>query len=75
VTYTVAEPGHVALKVYDSRGRVVKVLKEGTAEYAGEFEVEWDGRDSHGRALPSGIYYAVLEVDGRRFTRKMVILK
>jgi hypothetical protein len=75
VTYTVAEPGHVALKVYDSRGRVVKVLKEGMAQYAGEFEVEWDGRDSHGRALPSGVYYAVLEVDGRRFTRKMVILK
>jgi len=75
IGYTVSEAGHVVLKIYDSRGRMVTTLQNGPVSYAGEFEIEWNGCDERGQELPSGVYYAVLEINGKRFTRKMVILK
>lgn len=33
---------------------------------------EWDGRDDRGRFVPSGVYIAILEADGRRDSKKLL---
>jgi immune inhibitor A len=63
----------VKLTVFDQRGRLVRSL-DSSAE-PGWREVEWDGRDSSGREMSSGIFFARLDVDGVMQTQKMALLK
>jgi hypothetical protein len=65
--------GIARLVVYDTGGRRVRGLLEGTFE-AGEHRVVWDGRDDTGRACPSGVYFAALRSDtGGRASRIMLV--
>jgi flagellar hook assembly protein FlgD len=42
---------------------------------AGAHAVEWDGRDAHGRAVASGVYFARLEAGDRSESRRIVLLR
>jgi hypothetical protein len=37
--------------------------------------LQWDGRDDRGRLVPSGVYIAILEADGRRDSKKMMFIR
>lgn len=63
----------VSLAVYDQRGHRVRTLEPGDAP--GWRERTWDGRDESGRVLPSGVYFARLDVDGAMRIRKLALLK
>ncbi|MBU0740880.1 M6 family metalloprotease domain-containing protein [bacterium] len=63
----------VGLSVYDQRGRLVRDLS--ASPEAGWQERSWDGRDETGRNLPSGIYFARLNVDGALRIQKLALLK
>jgi hypothetical protein len=56
--------GDVDVAVYDVRGAVVRTLARGNFE-AGNHSIEWDGRDSGGEAVGSGIYF-VKAASGRQ---------
>ena len=47
--------GHVALSVYDARGRHVATLHDGQAA-AGPLGFDWNGRNDQGLAQPGGVY-------------------
>jgi len=53
--FELSEEVPVRAAVYDLRGRRVKVLADGSFP-AGRYELSWNGKDSGGRACPSGIY-------------------
>jgi len=38
-------------------------------------DVTWDGRDSRGRAVSSGVYFYRMTTEGFQETRKMLLLK
>lgn len=69
IRYSVETAGPVSLTVYDVMGREVAVLQEGILP-PGSHTVEFDGRD-----VASGTYLYVLETEGQRQTRSMVLLK
>ena len=60
------------LTIYDAGGRKVRVLELG-AMGGGPRAARWDGRDLAGRKAPSGVYFARLEGDGARATRRFVL--
>ncbi len=75
ISYGVARNGvQVKLDVHDVSGRRVRTLVQGPAE-RGEHRVTWDGRDAAGRGVGAGIYFVVLDVGGRRFTKKLVVIR
>ena len=78
ITYTVpsTEAGiGVSLRVYDLLGREVITLIDGIAE-AGEYSVEWDGTNSSGSKVESGVYLYRLNSDnGFVETMKMTLLR
>ncbi|HXS08895.1 MAG TPA: FlgD immunoglobulin-like domain containing protein [Candidatus Krumholzibacteria bacterium] len=65
---------NVRLSIYDVAGRRVRELDSGVRT-AGDHAITWDLRDTSGRAVASGVYFARLEVEGRAATRKIMTLK
>lgn len=49
----------VSLRIVDASGRVVATLADGRLE-PGAHTLAWDGRDSAGRPVPSGVYFGLL---------------
>ncbi|UCH61640.1 MAG: cadherin-like domain-containing protein, partial [Fidelibacterota bacterium] len=82
IRYELPQASEVSLVVYDILGREVTKLVDGYLEQ-GYHQVQWDGRNSSGRELPSGIYIARLVIPpvagqkawGYSKSIKMVLLK
>lgn len=68
------EIGSVRMEIRDVRGRLVKILVD-SQQAPGSYMVRWDGRDSSGRNAAAGIYLVLLEVNNRRLTRKIMLLR
>ncbi|MCI0515159.1 VWA domain-containing protein [candidate division KSB1 bacterium] len=64
----------VVLKVYDSLGRLIKILVQGQ-KTSGKYRVIWDGTNELQQKVPSGVYFCVLEIGKIRLTRKMILMK
>ncbi|WP_456425835.1 trypsin-like peptidase domain-containing protein [Rhodocaloribacter sp.] len=69
IAFTLPEAGEVTLRVFNALGREVATLAEGFRE-AGSHQVRFDATD-----LSAGIYVYVLQSEGFRQTRRMVLLK
>ncbi len=74
VAFGLSAPGHVSLRIYDAAGRLVRALADEDRS-AGRYEETWDGRDSNGRAVSSGIYFYRLTAGSFVETRKMALLR
>ncbi len=74
IPFDVPAASRVRLFVLDTSGRVVRTLVDQTFP-AGSHAAVWDGKDRNGGSVSSGVYFCVLDVDGQRMTRKMVLLK
>jgi trimeric autotransporter adhesin len=74
VSFSLPQPASGSLRIYDIRGRLVTTLAQGTLA-AGRSALAWDGRAADGTAVASGVYWAVLDADGRRAATRLVRLK
>jgi len=74
ITYSLHEAGPVRVDVLDLQGRLVRTLVD-SAQPAGDWSVEWDGRDGQGRPTASGPYLARLRAGGRTATHKLMLAK
>jgi len=68
------EPMRVDLVIYDVEGRLVARLADGVAP-AGTSTYRWNGRDSAGHAVASGVYVYQLKAGKGTISRKMVLLR
>ena len=79
IPYQVANPGEVEITIYDTRGSVIRRLDLGHQRqgyYASRGRAAyWDGRNTVGERVASGVYFYQLETDNLSLLRKMVILK
>ncbi len=66
--------GDARLALYDVSGRLVRELVHGTLT-AGPHAVIWDARDSDGRRVPSGIYFAQLAGGGAATTARLLFVR
>ena len=64
----------IELTIYNTLGQKVKTLVNGR-QPAGTYLVQWDGRDSNGKALSSGVYLYRAKAGTSIQTRKMVLLR
>src|ERR1041385_2830406 len=61
------------LAIYDLSGRRVQTVDTGIAT-AGRFSLAWDLRDSRGRPVDGGVYFARFTLGRQNLTHKMVVL-
>ena len=74
IRYVLYEPGVIDLRIYDQLGREVTVLAE-RYQSAGNHEIMWDGRDTNGNRISSGVYFYTLRAGGMEDTGKMILIK
>ena len=70
--YSLSRPGPASLAIFAANGARVRTLADGRG-IAGIHEVAWDRRDGAGRRMHAGVYYAVLEAEGNRLRRPVVL--
>ena len=71
VRYAVSRPQQVRIAVYDVTGRRVRLLWDAPVE-PGVSSMVWDGRDSAGARVASGVYFVRLRSDEVTEARKVV---
>jgi hypothetical protein len=74
IWFEVASSGKVEIRVYDSRGRLVRVLEDRRFE-PGKHAVTWDGTNSSGKHVASGVYFYKMEAGDFTSIRKMIVLR
>lgn len=74
INYDLPTASHVELTIYDLLGHVVTMLVN-TEKPAGRYVAQWDGTDSHGQTLASGVYFYRISAGSYTNTRKMLLLK
>jgi hypothetical protein len=68
------ERGKVTLDIFNLLGQRVARLYDGERQ-PGRFRVEWDGTNSGGGKVSSGVYFYRLQVGKESQTKKMVLVK
>ncbi len=74
VEFTLAGTGRTRVTVIDVTGRTVAALLDRELP-AGRHTVEWNGRNSNGHAVSSGVYFMCVESGGTRKSAKMVLVR
>ena len=65
----------ISLQIYNIQGRVVQSLINNSYTLAGYHQITWDGTNSMGIQVPSGMYFYKLESEYQTLTKKMVMMK
>ncbi|NOZ73944.1 MAG: T9SS type A sorting domain-containing protein, partial [FCB group bacterium] len=74
IKYNLPENSLVTLVVYNLLGReVIKLVNEN--QTAGYKTIRWDGRDTYGRNVSTGMYFYAIRAGEYSAIRKMVLLK
>ena len=61
IAFTIGDPGQVTVRIQYTNGKTVTNIINNQSYYApGTYETYWDGKDSTGKAMPSGMYYITL---------------
>jgi beta-glucanase (GH16 family) len=74
IGFYLRDASHALVEIYNLRGARVRTLHSGWLP-SGEHSFQWDGKDSSGRALSSGIYLYRLTTPGGSEARKCVLMK
>ena len=74
ITFSLAKADRANLRIYNQRGQLVKVLTDGTYG-KGENKAVWDGTDSNGRPVSSGVYFLRLQGEGICQTGKLLLIR
>jgi len=72
LSFALPAAGHVDLRVFDVTGREVSVVVNGTFA-AGTHPVTWNARDTQGRSLASGIYFARLRSPHAEKVQRLIV--
>jgi len=74
ISFSVKAAGMAKLNIFNLKGQLVKCLADGALP-KGEHKLIWDGKDSDGNVVGSGIYFYHLEMGSYKSVRKMLMMK
>jgi hypothetical protein len=74
IRFEIPERSNVSVKAYDILGKEIKLLLEDYIP-AGEYNIQWNGKDDKENLLPGGVYFIQMQVGEYRQTIKSVLLK
>jgi hypothetical protein len=75
IFFNLAKSGLAEIEIIDITGKIISKLFS-KFSLPGFYNLEWDGKNSHGFPVTSGIYFYRLKADGKTLeTKKMMLMK
>lgn len=74
ITFSLPTRMHVTLSIYNIEGKRVVTLVDDTLS-EGFKEIVWNGTDSRGSKVSSGVYFYRLKTDKKVLTKKLILLR
>jgi len=74
INYSLSRKSRVTIEIYNVLGQKVITLIDAN-KLAGEYQVDWNGKDSKGRLVSTGIYFYKFQAGDFVDTKKMLLLK
>jgi len=74
IHFTLPEENLVAIRIYNLQGQIVRELVQAIRP-AGEYSIQWDGRDERGLAVASGVYFLRLEAGKTVKSHKLMLMR
>jgi len=74
ISFTLAEPSPVSLKIYDVSGQLIRTLVN-THLQQGIYDYSWNCRDDYGRNVAEGVYFYTLETPRQKFIKKLIFMQ
>lgn len=74
IDYTIDNDGQVTIKLYNIAGELVRTLVD-ESRSAGTYIESWNGKNSEGETVASGIYLCFIEAPGIKVIKKAAVIK
>jgi hypothetical protein len=74
IPFALPADSRVRIEIFDIEGREISTVVNGDFS-AGMHKAVWNGKDSFGRDVPTGIYLYKMEAGGFAKTRRMLLVK
>ncbi len=74
IRFDVVVASQVTIKIYNVMGQEIAKLADQQMQ-PGNYNVKWDGRDIHGNAVSSGVYYYRMQAGNFSEIKKMILMK
>jgi len=74
ISYALAKTGDVSLKIYNTKGQLVKTLVS-EIQTSGKHTIVWNGLDNTGKPVASGMYLYRMNAGKYTSVKKMMLLK
>lgn len=74
IEYSLPKASNVKIEVYNSLGQLVNVL-ENSFRNAGKYNLVWNGSNSIGNPVSSGIYFYRMSAEGFTLVKKMILMR
>jgi hypothetical protein len=74
IDFTLARQGPVRIMIYDPVGRLIRELFAASLP-SGPHSIHWDGLDSQGQPVASGVYWSRLEAGAVRLSRRVTLIR
>lgn len=75
VVFKPSGEGKVTVKVFTLSGEMVQPLFEADVKSGQWYQANWNGRNSNGEMVASGVYFVSVQGAGIRSIRKAIVLK
>jgi flagellar hook assembly protein FlgD len=72
--YDLPKHSQVKVSIYNTLGREIKTLVN-REQNNGSYIIQWDGNDTYGNRVSSGVYLYHLNANSFNQTRRMILLK
>ncbi|MFA5667585.1 MAG: T9SS type A sorting domain-containing protein [Candidatus Cloacimonadaceae bacterium] len=74
ISFDLAKPGPVTIDVFNIKGQKMQALVDNSFT-AGQHSITWDGTDSKGKPVASGVYFYRMTTPKSTLIHKMLLIK
>lgn len=75
ISYRLDTETDISLLITDIKGNAVRQLICEKKQPAGNYSVNWDGKNDNGVKLPSGVYFIIMRVNAKTTSQKIMLLR
>ena len=74
ISFDLGKSSEVTIKIYNTAGRLIRVLKENQPIGRGTAVFYWDGKNQNGKDCVTGLYLVHIKTEELRKTKTVVVL-